>query len=431
MEDIMAKETNKALRNLVIYSVYVRNHSEEGTFAGVEKDLDRIKDLGTDIIWLMPVYPIGKKNRKGSLGCPYAIADYRGVNPEYGTREDLEHLAEEIHKRGMKLMMDIVYNHTSPDSWLSRNMPDFFYKKADGSFGNKTGDWGDVIDLDYRNRDLWEYQIETLCQWAKIADGYRCDVAPLVPVEFWIEARKAVEKVKPGFIWLAETVEPCFIRDNRRLGQVGQSDGEMYQAFDMEYDYDIWGFRDQYLEGKISLDMYVQILNQQHIAFPDNYVKMRCLENHDQRRAKAAVPNESDLLNWTAFMFFQQGSALIYGGQETENNHTPSLFDIDKVDWNTGKDISPLLKKLAEIKKKEIMAYGTYQLYADDLTDTLIGTYEMGEDRLIGVFALKSQAANIKVDLEDGEYTNLIDGSKVTVKLERMKTEGKPVILEI
>ena len=431
MEDIMAKETNKALRNLVIYSVYVRNHSEEGTFAGVEKDLDRIKDLGTDIIWLMPVYPIGKKNRKGSLGCPYAIADYRGVNPEYGTREDLEHLAEEIHKRGMKLMMDIVYNHTSPDSWLSRNMPDFFYKKADGSFGNKTGDWGDVIDLDYRNRDLWEYQIETLCQWAKIADGYRCDVAPLVPVEFWIEARKAVEKVKPGFIWLAETVEPCFIRDNRRLGQVGQSDGEMYQAFDMEYDYDIWGFRDQYLEGKISLDMYVQILNQQHIAFQDNYVKMRCLENHDQRRAKAAVPNESDLLNWTAFMFFQQGSALIYGGQETENNHTPSLFDIDKVDWNTGKDISPLLKKLAEIKKKEIMAYGTYQLYADDLTDTVIGTYEMGEDRLIGVFALKSQAANIKVDLEDGEYTNLIDGSKVTVKSERMKTEGKPVILEI
>ena len=431
MEDIMAKETNKALRNLVIYSVYVRNHSEEGTFAGVEKDLDRIKDLGTDIIWLMPVYPIGKKNRKGSLGCPYAIADYRGVNPEYGTREDLEHLAEEIHKRGMKLMMDIVYNHTSPDSWLSRNMPDFFYKKADGSFGNKTGDWGDVIDLDYRNRDLWEYQIETLCQWAKIADGYRCDVASLVPVEFWIEARKAVEKVKPGFIWLAETVEPCFIRDNRRLGQVGQSDGEMYQAFDMEYDYDIWGFRDQYLEGKISLDMYVQILNQQHIAFPDNYVKMRCLENHDQRRAKAAVPNESDLLNWTAFMFFQQGSALIYGGQETENNHTPSLFDIDKVDWNTGKDISPLLKKLAEIKKKEIMAYGTYQLYADDLTDTVIGTYEMGEDRLIGVFALKSQAANIKVDLEDGEYTNLIDGSKVTVKSERMKTEGKPVILEI
>ena len=431
MEDIMAKETNKALRNLVIYSVYVRNHSEEGTFAGVEKDLDRIKDLGTDIIWLMPVYPNKKKNRKGSLGCPYAIADYRGVNPEYGTREDLEHLAEEIHKRGMKLMMDIVYNHTSPDSWLSRNMPDFFYKKADGSFGNKTGDWGDVIDLDYRNRDLWEYQIETLCQWAKIADGYRCDVAPLVPVEFWIEARKAVEKVKPGFIWLAETVEPCFIRDNRRLGQVGQSDGEMYQAFDMEYDYDIWGFRDQYLEGKISLDMYVQILNQQHIAFPDNYVKMRCLENHDQRRAKAAVPNESDLLNWTAFMFFQQGSALIYGGQETENNHTPSLFDIDKVDWNTGKDISPLLKKLAEIKKKEIMAYGTYQLYADDLTDTVIGTYEMGEDRLIGVFALKSQAANIKVDLEDGEYTNLIDGSKVTVKSERMKTEGKPVILEI
>ena len=120
----MAKETKKTLRNQVIYSVYVRNHSAEGNFAGVEKDLDRIRALGTDIVWLMPVYPIGKKNKKGSLGCPYAISDYRGVNPEYGTREELEHLAGEIHKRGMKLMMDIVYNHTSPDSWLSENKPE-------------------------------------------------------------------------------------------------------------------------------------------------------------------------------------------------------------------------------------------------------------------------------------------------------------------
>lgn len=426
----MAKETKKTLRNQVIYSVYVRNHSAEGNFAGVEKDLDRIRALGTDIVWLMPVYPIGKKNKKGSLGCPYAISDYRGVNPEYGTREELEHLAGEIHKRGMKLMMDIVYNHTSPDSWLSENKPEFFYKKPDGTFGNKTGDWGDVIDLDYKNRDLWDYQIETLYQWAELADGFRCDVAPLVPLEFWIEARKAVEKVKPGFIWLAESVEPGFIRDNRRLGQVGQSDGEMYQAFDMEYDYDIWSFRDQYLAGKISLDMYVQVLNQQHITYPDNYVKMRCLENHDQRRAKAAVPNESDLINWTAFMFFQQGAALIYGGQETENDYTPSLFDIDKVDWNTGKDISSLLTTLSGIKKKEIMAYGDYRLYADDLTDTVIGVYEMDGKKMVGVFALKSQDAKVKVDLKDGEYTNLIDGSTVTVEAERMKTYGKPVILE-
>ncbi|HJB29030.1 MAG TPA: alpha-amylase [Candidatus Blautia faecavium] len=426
----MANNTKKELRNLVIYSVYVRNHSEEGTFAGVEKDLDRIKNLGTDVVWFMPTYPIGKKNKKGSLGCPYAIADYRGVNPEYGTREEFEHLIEEIHKRGMKCMMDVVYNHTSPDSWLSENRPDYFYKKADGSFGNKTGDWGDVIDLDYNNKELWDYQIETLCQWAELVDGFRCDVAPLVPVAFWIKAREAVEKVKPGFIWLAETVEPCFIRDNRKLGQVGQSDGEMYQAFDMEYDYDIWEYRDMYLAGEIPLKAYVKILNQQHITYPDNYVKMRCLENHDQRRAKAAIPNESDLINWTAFMFFQQGSALIYAGQETENDRTPSLFDIDKVDWNTGKDISGILTKLAQIKKKDIMAFGAYRLYADEVTDTVIGEYEMEGRKMVGAFALKSQEANVKVDLPDGVYTNLLDGSKICVSAERMKIYGRPVIIE-
>lgn len=426
----MALDTKKNLRNFVIYSVYVRNHTPEGTFKAVEKDLDRIKDLGADAIWFMPTYPIGKKNKKGSLGCPYSIADYRGVNPEYGTREEFLHLIDEIHKRGMKCMMDIVFNHTSPDSWLSENKPEYFYRRPDGNFGNKTGDWGDVIDLDYKNKELWDYQIETLCQWAELVDGYRCDVAPLVPLEFWLEARRAVEKVKPGFIWLAETVEPGFIRDNRRLGQVGHSDGEMYQAFDMEYDYDIWGFRDQYLAGKISLDMYVQVLNQQHITYPDNYVKMRCLENHDQRRAKAAVPNESDLINWTAFMFFQQGAALIYAGQETENDHTPSLFDIDKVNWNTGKDISGLLKRLSGIKKKEIFAYGDYRLSADDLTDTVVGTYDMDGKKLVGIFSLKSQEASVKIQLPDGVYTNLIDGSKVEVKAERAKTFGKPVIFE-
>ena len=129
-------------------------------------------------------------------------------------------------------------------------------------------------------------------------------------------------------------------------------------------------------------------------------------------------------------MFFQQGAALIYGGQETENDHTPSLFDIDKVEWNTGKDISGLLTTLSGIKKKEIMAYGDYRLYADDLTDTVVGVYEMDGRKMVGVFALKSQDAKVKVDLKDGEYTNLIDGSTVTVEAERMKTYGKPVILE-
>ena len=133
----MAVNTDQNLQKSVIYSIYVRNHTKEGTFNAIIPDLDRIKALGTDIIWFMPIHPIGVKGKKGSLGCPYANRDYRTVNPEYGTMEDFKNLVNEIHIRGMKCMIDVVYNHTSPDSLLSKQHPEFFYKKSDGNFGNK------------------------------------------------------------------------------------------------------------------------------------------------------------------------------------------------------------------------------------------------------------------------------------------------------
>ena len=155
----MAVQTDLRLQNQVIYSIYVRSHTPEGTFRAIIPDLDRIRALGTDIIWFMPIHPIGVKGKKGSQGCPYANRDYRDVNPEYGTMEDFRLLVDEIHKRGMKCMIDVVYNHTSPDSVLFAQHPEFFYKKPDGRPGNKVGDWTDVIDLDYSNRALWDYQI--------------------------------------------------------------------------------------------------------------------------------------------------------------------------------------------------------------------------------------------------------------------------------
>ena len=151
----MAHETDRSLRRSVIYELYLRSHTPEGTFRAVEPDLDRIRALGVDIIWLMPIHPIGILNRKGSLGCPYANRDYRTVNPEYGSMEDFIHLVEEIHRRGMKCIIDVVYNHTSPDSTLVREHPEFFYRKPDGSRGNKVGDWTDVVDLDYGVPALW------------------------------------------------------------------------------------------------------------------------------------------------------------------------------------------------------------------------------------------------------------------------------------
>ena len=356
----MAITTSKANRNMVMYSVFVRNYSEEGTFKQLQNDLDRIKALGVDIIWLLPIHPVGVVERKGAVGSPYAIKDYRAIDPALGTKEDLKELVQEIHARGMRCIIDVVYNHTSPDSWLAQHHPEWFYHKPDGSFGNKVGEWLDVVDLDYSQRDLWDYQIETLKQWAEIVDGFRCDVAPLIPLEFWLRARQEVETVHPGCFWLSESVEPIFTVENRARGLVSLSDSEIYQAFDVSYEYDIFAYFKDYLKGNIPLSEYAAAINRQEAIYPDNYVKLRYLENHDNARAKLMIPDEAALENWTAFIYFQKGMTLLYAGQEHQVTHLPSLFEKDPVQWDSSKDISPLLTRLAEIKRKEIFTDSRY-----------------------------------------------------------------------
>ena len=425
----MAKNTEISLRNKVIYSVYVRNHTNDGTFNAVEEDLDRIKSLGTDIIWFMPIHPIGVKNKKGSLGCPYANKDYRTTNPEYGTMDDFKSLVEKIHAKGMKCIIDVVYNHTSPDSNLSVEHPEFFYRKPDGNFGNKVGDWSDIIDLDYSNKELWQYQIDSLVMWARIVDGFRCDVASFVPVEFWKQAREAVAKVNPDCIWLAESVHSSFNVFSRKSGIYTASDYELFDAFDMEYDYDIREVFDKYLKGETTLSNYMDMFNYQEAIYPQNYDKMRCLENHDQPRICHYVKNRSDLENYTAFLYFLKGSTLIYAGQEFGCDETPSLFDKDVFPRNTGIDLSNLFAKLYTIKKTVLDDDDYFKADADDENDIAILERDNNKSKKVGIFSLKSKSADVKVDLPDGDYKNEISGETVTVSNGKVHCNGNAIII--
>lgn len=426
---IMAKDTDIRLRQDVIYSIYVRNHTPEGTFNAVIPDLDRIKALGTDIIWLMPIHPIGVKGKKGTLGCPYANRDYRSVNPEYGTMEDFRHLVDEIHARGMKCIIDVVYNHTSPDSTLTVEHPEFFYRKPDGQMGNKVGDWSDVVDLDYNCRELWDYQIESLVMWARLVDGFRCDVASFVPVEFWCKAREAVEQVHPGCIWLAETVHGGFGQFSRKSGIYSANDYEVFRAFDMEYEYDIREVFDRYLKGEIALSHYIDMLNFQECFYPENHIKMRCLENHDQPRICSFVKDDLALENYTAFLYFLKGTTLLYAGQEYRNEHVPSLFDKDVILRNTDADISSLLQKLYKIKKEVLSAEDYFRGSADDVHDIAILDRDDNHTRKLGVFSLKGKAADVKTEFPDGSYVNQFDGETVCISGGILRCDGKPVIL--
>ena len=426
----MARDTDIRLQNQVIYSVYLRAHTEEGTFRALIPDLDRIRALGTDIVWLMPIHPIGVKGKKGSLGCPYANRDYRATNPAYGTMEDFIALSDAVHARGMKLMIDVVYNHTSPDSVLLKEHPEFFWRDENGKVGNKIGDWADVIDLDYRVPGLWDYQIESLCMWARYVDGFRCDVASFVNIEFWKMARAMVKRVRPGCIWLAESVHQSFGNFVRRVGYYSCRDSEAFDAFDLEYEYDVREAFDRYVKGEASLSAWLDQLNFQEAVYPVNYNKMRFLENHDQPRFASLVEDEAARENWEALLFFLKGTTLLYAGQEYSCTHQPSLFERE-VFPRTGRDISPWLRKLSDIKHSVLGADDAFWAKADDEHHIAVLGRENGESRKIGVFSLRCMSAEVPVEAPDGEYENLLDGSAVTAREGRLLCEGKPILFTV
>ena len=430
----MSHAINKELQQAVIYSVFVRNHTPEGTFRALMPDLARIRALGADIVWLMPIHPLGTAARKGTLGSPYAIRDYRAVNPEYGTLDDLKALVDAIHEQGMKCIIDVVYNHTSPESVLWETHPEWFYKKPDGTPGNHVGDWTDIIDLDYAAPastapgGLWDYQIETLVQWARIVDGFRCDVASFVPVAFWERARAACEEVRPGCIWLAETVHREFGAEMRRRGLYSATDAEAFAAFDIEYAYDVQTVFDRYLEGTAPLSHYLDLLEFQESAYPAGFNKMRYLENHDLPRIASRLGRGLSLENLTAFIYFLKGTTLIYGGQEAASAHTVGLFDKDPVVWDGETDLAPLMTRLAQIKHEAFGCEDFFSARADDAQEATVLVREGDWGRAVGVFSLLGKAVEVQVAEKDGTYVNLIDASPVEVRGGKVTSTGAPII---
>ena len=410
----MAKDTPTAYRSLVIYEIYVRNHGPHGNFADVEADLPRIRSMGVDVAWLMPIHPIGKINRKGSQGSPYSIADYREVNPEYGTKADFKHLIETAHQLGLKVMIDVVYNHTAHDSVLVDLHPDWFHQDANGHPVTTVPAWADVIDLQHLNPELSAYLIDCLKDWVEFGvDGFRCDVASIVPVDFWMEARREVARVKPGVIWLAESVHADFVVSRRRNGLLANSDSEVFQAFDLEYDYEIWPVWQAAVVRQAALPRYTDLVRFQEVIYPANYVKMHCVENHDNLRIMRLAPSQAQALCWTAFQAFNKGAFLIYGGQESGATHTPSLFESDKVEWGDY-SLQPFLTRLARMKKEPALMTGNFYFLANEPALQAAWMAEAGG--LYGIFNTGKNEGDVAVQLPDGDYPNLLDDQQVSVR---------------
>ncbi len=423
----MAKQTDINLRSTVFYQVFPRQHSKTHDFQGLIQDLDRIRFMGVDVLYLLPIHPIGEVLRKGKTGSPYSIKDYYQIDPAYGTMDDFHQLIEEARKRKMKVMMDIVINHTARDSVLTKEHPNWFYRKPDGSLANRVGDWSDITDLDYRILDIRHYMLDMLAFWAAKVDGFRCDVAPMLPIDFWLEARNRIQHINPNFIWLSESVHPGFIRYLRGLGYDCHSDSEMFQAFDICYDYDIYEAMDDYLQDGSKLSLWLEAIERQESIYPKNYVKLRSFENHDQRRLRSKVRDDKHFETMVALSYFLKGPMFIYAGMEHQVEQTPSLFEKDLIPWNQARSIESLIRKLSDIKHRSIFTYGHFEIHHKDQVAVLSYTFE--QTFLVGLFNLEP-TSQINVPLKDGTYTDIYSNRTHIVKEGRLTLTDTPIWIE-
>ena len=324
-------------KNAVIYEVNIRQYSHEGTFKAFEKDLPRIKELGVKIIWIMPVYPIGEKNRKGKLGSYYAIRDYQAINSEFGNMNDFKHLVQSIHNLDMKVILDWVANHTAWDHPLMKNHPEYYMKDSAGRFISPF-DWTDVVRFDYQNPATRRFMTETMEWWLKETDidGFRCDVASLVPTSFWNELRPELEKIKPVFM-LAEADIP----------------EEQRHAFDMSYDWKFHHLMNDIAKGKENANAIMKHFSMVDSIYPGNAYLMQFTSNHDENSWNGT---EYERLGDGAKTFAVlaatiPGMPLIYNGQESAFNRRLIFFDKDSIDWHNY-SLTSLYKILVNLKKR-------------------------------------------------------------------------------
>lgn len=337
--------------NSIIYQIFVRNYSKQGTFKKVEKDLPRIKKLGVDIIYLMPIHEIGEVERKGKCGSPYAIKDYYSISKDLGTMEDFLSLVNAIHKNKMKVIMDMVFNHTSPDNVLVETHPEYYYTNKKGKRGNRVGDWTDIIDLETNYKGTQDYLLKVLKYWRELGvDGFRFDVASLIPLDFFKRARKALGK---KVIFIGESVEDGFVTYLKKQGVKATPDKDMYPTFDALYNYNWYGELMTYIE-KGDYNPLISKLKKQ-MEMPKNCVRVNCLDNHDQERIAAKLKdNPAKLKEILSFVYFLKGNAFIYMGDEFGNEHKPELFEKDPVDWSQiNPDLEAFYKELIAEKQNE------------------------------------------------------------------------------
>jgi cyclomaltodextrinase / maltogenic alpha-amylase / neopullulanase len=394
--------------NKVIYEVNLRQYTEEGTFKAFEEHLPRLKEMGVRILWFMPIHPIGELNRKGTLGSYYSVKDYKAVNPEHGTLEDFKSLIKKIHEMDMYVILDWVANHTAWDNVWVYEHPEFYTKDENGNFIPPVADWSDVIDLNYDNKELWDYMIDAMKFWVEEADidGYRCDVAGMVPLEFWQRVRRVLDEIKPVFM-LAEAWET-----------------ELHSSFDMTYSWDIHHMFTDIASGKKNAgDLRLRLWEEEQM-YPKEAFRMQFTSNHDENTWKGTVFERlgDGAEAFAALTFVIPGMPLIYGGQEAGLDKRLEFFEKDPIEWKEH-EFKELYTTLCKLKNENDallsgelggkIKYIQPSYYGDPAIippQSIIAFEREGnKDKIFAIFNLSDKEENVPVSwyLTDKNYINI------------------------
>jgi len=383
-----------------LYEVNIRQFTEEGTFKAFERHLPRLKQMGIDILWLMPIHPIGEEKRKGSLGSYYSIKDYKGINPEFGTKEDFKNLIEKVHALDMYIMIDWVANHSAFDCNLATEHPEW-YTREKGKMVPPVADWSDVADLNYEKKGLHTYMIEAMEYWVREfdIDGYRCDVAGMVPLKFWQRANKSLQAIKPVFM-LAEAEEA-----NLHEG-----------AFHMSYAWSLHHAMNKVARGEAKPAELKAIIDEQLKKFPKDAILLNFTSNHDENSWNGTTKERMGDADqgFARLVNFFPVVPLIYSGQEAPLEKRLEFFEKDAIDWGSFAYV-PLYKELTKVRKENSALWtgessGTLEWVESDHEAVLSFWRKNDEQEILFIFNLSAEFVTTKVDIGDavGAFSNIM-----------------------
>ncbi len=375
------------LQGETLYEIYPRAFSESGTFKDITQSLPYLKEFGLLFLWLMPIYPIGVVNRKGSAGSPYAVRDYFTVNPEYGTEQDFSNLVQTAHALDMKIIIDMVPNHVAPDyNELDKNS-DIIMMDAERKPTRKHAAWTDVVDFNYDNPETRNHVLKIMRFWVEKydIDGYRVDVAGMVPLSFWEWVALLLKEIKRDLFLLAEWESPYLHKT----------------AFNSTYDWTLYEWMIKVHSENAPVETLLEWVRIKAETYPQNSLPLRFIENHDKPRAAGLFKDEA-IFAYLTFIFALDGIPLLYNGQEIGAIAYSSLFEKEPVDWNSVHvELRDVYKKLITLRRKEAALYSKQYSYPEHSAknDVVVFMKSAGEN-LIVLINFRNTFKEINLDVE-------------------------------